>query len=143
METWIIYGLVAAILIASRDVFTRKFTSKYNITEHLLHYYLLCGVFIGFYAIYKKYVTKERVNLIHKEDLWKYGLVAAISVIIISPCQVMSIKGSSNPGQAKAIVNLNTLFLFFLSIYFIKSEKITMKKIVGILLTIGGIFLVM
>ena len=104
---------------------------------------MLCGVFIGLYACYKKYVSKERVNLIHQEDLWKYGIVAAISVIIISPCQIMSIKGSKNPGQAKAVVNLNTLFLFFLSIYFIKSEKITMKKIMGIVLTVGGIFLVM
>jgi len=143
MEMWFIYALIAAVLIASRDIFTRKFTDKYTITEHLLHYYFLCGIFIGLYAIYKKYVAKERVNLIHKDDLWKYGLVAAVSVIIISPCQVMSIRGSKNPGQAKAVVNLNTLFLFFMSMYFIKSEKITVKKIIGIIATVGGIYLIM
>ena len=143
MELWLIYGLIAAVLIASRDVFTKKFTGKYSTTEHLLYYYLLCGIFISLYAIYKKYIQKEKIKLIHTDDLWKYGIVAAISVIIIGPCEVMSIRKSKNPGQAKAVVNLNTLFLFFMSIYFIKSEKITMKKIVGILLTIGGIFLVM
>ena len=143
MEMWFVYGLIAAVLIAATDMFTRKFTDKYTITEHLLHYYFLCGIFIGLYAIYKKYVAKERVNLIHKDDLWKYGLVAAVSVIIISPCQVMSIRGSKNPGQAKAVVNLNTLFLFFMSMYFIKSEKITVKKIIGIIATVGGIYLIM
>jgi drug/metabolite transporter (DMT)-like permease len=143
MDLWIIYGLIAAVLIASRDIFTKQFSKKYNTTEHLLYYYILCGFFIGIYAIYKKVILKERVNLIHQEDLWKYGIVAAISVIIISPCQVLSIKESPNPGKAKAIVNLNTLFLFFMSLYFIKSEKITLKKIIGIIATVGGIYLVM
>jgi drug/metabolite transporter (DMT)-like permease len=143
MDLWVIYGLIAAVLIASRDIFTKQFSKKYNTTEHLLYYYILCGFFIGIYAIYKKVILKERVNLIHQEDLWKYGLVAAISVIIISPCQVLSLKESPNPGKAKAIVNLNTLFLFFMSLYFIKSEKITLKKIIGIIATVGGIYLVM
>jgi len=143
MDLWVIYGLIAAVLIASRDIFTKQFSKKYNTTEHLLYYYILCGFFIGIYAIYKKVILKERVNLIHQEDLWKYGIVAAISVIIISPCQVLSLKESPNPGKAKAIVNLNTLFLFFMSLYFIKSEKITLKKIIGIIATVGGIYLVM
>ena len=51
MESWIIYGLIAAFLIAARDVFTKSFTSKYTITEHLLHYYVLCGVFIAIFAM--------------------------------------------------------------------------------------------
>lgn len=143
MDLWVIYGLIAAVLIASRDIFTKQFSKKYNTTEHLLYYYILCGFFIGIYAIYKKVILKERVNLIHQEDLWKYGIVAATSVIIISPCQVLSLKESPNPGKAKAIVNLNTLFLFFMSLYFIKSEKITLKKIIGIIATVGGIYLVM
>ena len=37
---------------------------------------------------------------------------------------------------------LNTLILFIVSIYFLKTEKITMKKMIGILLTVGGIFLI-
>jgi drug/metabolite transporter (DMT)-like permease len=139
MDLWVIYSLIAAVLIASRDIFTKQFSTKYNTTEHLLYYYVLCGFFIGIYAMYKKVILKERVNLIHQEDLWKYGIVAAISVIIISPCQVLSLKESPNPGKAKAIVNLNTLFLFFMSLYFIKSEKITLKKIIGIIATVGGI----
>ena len=39
MELWFIYGIIAAILIATRDTFTKLFTSKYSMTEHLLYYY--------------------------------------------------------------------------------------------------------
>ena len=122
--------------------FTRKLTDKYNTTEHLLYYYFLCGIFIAIYALYKKYIAGERVNLIHKDDLWKYCVVTAASVLIISPCQVLSLRGSKNPGQSKAVVNLNTIFLFFMSVYFIKSEKITTKRIIGIISTVVGIYLI-
>tara|TARA_B100000902_G_C27314163_1_gene920208 strand:- start:1327 stop:1761 length:435 start_codon:yes stop_codon:yes gene_type:complete len=143
MESWIIYGLIAAFLIAARDVFTKNFSSKYTITEHLLHYYVLCGVFIGMFAMYKKYIVKERVSFVDTKDLWKYILVAALSAIIISPCQILSLKNCKNPGQAKAIVNLNTIFLFFLSIYFIQSADFTMKTFLGIGLTTAGVYFIM
>ena len=40
MEQWIIYGLIAAVLIAGRDIFTKKFSTKYSAIEHLLYYYI-------------------------------------------------------------------------------------------------------
>ena len=143
METWFFYAIIAAILIASRDIFTKSFTTKYNVTEHLLHYYFLCGVFIGIFALYKKYIAKERVKFIETKDLWKYILIAAMSAIIISPSQILSLKYCKNPGQAKAIVNLNTLFLFFMSLYFIRSAEFTMKTFIGIALTVIGIYFLM
>ena len=36
MELWIVYAFVAAILIAARDIFTKKFSTKYSAIEHLL-----------------------------------------------------------------------------------------------------------
>ena len=86
---------------------------------------------------------KENIKIIDKDDLWKYALVAGVTVIIIAPCEVLSIQKSKNPGAARALTNLNTLFLFIISIYFLKTEKITIKKIIGILMTVGGIFLIM
>ena len=46
MEKWAVYGLIAAFLIAGRDIFTKKFSNKYSPIEHLLYYYMLCGFFI-------------------------------------------------------------------------------------------------
>lgn len=143
MELWFIYGIIAAVLIATRDTFTKLFTNKYSMTEHLLYYYILCGIFISIFAIYKKYFVKEKVRMIQKEDLWKYILIGGISAIIISPCQLLSLKHCKNPGQSKAIVNLNTIFLFFMSIYFIQSAEFTKKTFFGILLTTLGIYFIM
>tara|TARA_Y100001970_G_C14005210_1_gene735484 strand:+ start:84 stop:515 length:432 start_codon:yes stop_codon:yes gene_type:complete len=143
MEAWIIYGITAAILLASRDLFTKNYTQKYTASEHLLYYYVLCGIIIAGYTCYRKFYMKENIKIIEKEDLWKYALVAGVTVIIIAPCEVLSIQKSKNPGVARALTNLNTLFLFIISIYFLKTEKLTIKKIIGILMTVGGIFLIM
>ena len=142
MDSWIIYGLIAAVLIASRDLFTRKYAKKYSPSEHLLYYYVLCGIIIAGYSCYRKFHMKEKIRMIEKNDIWKYVLVAAASVIIITPCEVLSIKKSKNPGTARALTNLNTIILFIVSVYFLKTEKITTKKIIGILMTVIGVFLI-
>ena len=142
MEPWIMYALIAAILIAVRSLFTVKFTKKYSITEHLLHYYVICGIFIFAYAGYKKIYLKEKINIVDSEDLWKYALVAAISVIILEPCYILSMKNCKNPAQTSAIINLNTIFLFFMSLLFIKSTEFSKEKLFGIILTSIGVYFV-
>jgi len=141
MESWILYGLVAAVLIACRDIFTKHFMHKYTSTEHLLYYYILCGVFIVGYALYKHNFTSENVRCIDWDDLWKYVLIAILTIIVISPCEVLSLKHCQNPGQSKAIINLNTLVVFFLGIVVLK-DQFSLKKLGGILLTLIGIYFV-
>ena len=142
METWIFYGLIAAFFIATRDIFTKNFTKKYTITEHLVYYYTLTGIFVILYAIIKNNYYDEHFKMIEKEDIWKYAIIGAISAIIISPCQLLSLKECSNPGKSKAIVNLNTIFVFFMSLFFIKSQKFTMKVFIGIIFSAIGIYLI-
>ena len=55
MEQWIIYGIFAAFLIASRDYFTSKYTSRYTVTEHILYYYVLCAIAISAYVCYRRF----------------------------------------------------------------------------------------
>ena len=69
METWIIYAFVAAVLIAARDIFTKKFSKKYSAIEHLLYYYILCGFFIILLAIYKSKFQGETIRFIDTEDI--------------------------------------------------------------------------
>ena len=89
METWVLYGLIAAFFIATRDMFTKTFTRKYSITEHLIYYYTITGFFIFVYAFIKKKYYNETIRMIEKNDIWKYALIGAISAIIISPCQLL------------------------------------------------------
>jgi len=143
MELWVIYGIIAAILIATRDTFSKHFSSKYSVTEHLLYYYILCGIFISMFALYKHCIVKEKINMIDSQDIWKYVLVAAMSAIIISPCQLLSLKHCKNPGKSSAIVSLSTIFLFFMSLYFIKSAEFTKRTLFGLSLTTMGIYFIM
>lgn len=136
------YAVVAAILIAGRDIFTKKFTTKYSPVEHLLYYYLLCGFFIILLALYKSNIEGEKIKFIETEDIWKYAAVAAISAIIISPCQFLSLKTCDNPGKSKAIVNLNSVFAFLLALYFIRGSKLETKNIFGIIIVAFGIYLI-
>ena len=142
MELWIIYAIVAAILIAVRDIFTKKFSIKYSAIEHLLYYYILCGFFIILLALYKSKVEGEKIKFIDTEDIWKFAAIAAISAIIIAPCQILSLKHCDNPGKSKAIVNLNSIVAFFLAFYFIKGSKFEMKTVFGIILVAIGLYLV-
>ena len=86
--------------------------------------------------------VNEDFKLIERDDLWKYIILAAGSVLVIAPCEVMSIRSAKNPGKARALTSMNFIILFFASVYFLKSEKITPKKIGGILLTIMGIYMI-
>ena len=142
MESWLIYAFIAAVLIAGRDIFTKKFSKKYTAIEHLLYYYILCGFFIILLAIYKSRVQGEKIRFIESEDLWKYMGIAAVSAIIISPCQVLSLKECDNPGKSKAIVNLNGVIVFFMSLYLLKDVKFETKTFLGILLAAVGVYLI-
>ena len=141
MEQWVIYAFVAAILIAGRDIFTKKFTNKYSAVEHLLYYYILCGFFIILLALYKSRVNGEKIKFIDTEDIWKYAIVAAVSAIIISPCQYLSLQKCDNPGKSKAIVNLNSIIAFFVAIYFIKGSKLDYRNVLGVILAAIGVYL--
>lgn len=142
MESWIFYAGVAAVLIAMRDIFTKKFTSKYSTIEHLLYYYLLCGFFIILLALYKSNVQGETIRFIEIQDILPYLVIAFASAIIISPSQFLSLKTCDNPGKSKAIVNMNSVFAFLLALYFIKGTKMTAKSVIGIILAAVGVYLV-
>ena len=142
MEQWIIYGILAAFLIASRDYFTSKYTSRYTVTEHILYYYVLCAIAISAYVCYRKINYNEKFKLINKDDFWKYALVAIASVLVITPCEVLSIRNATNPGKARALTNMNAIILILVSMYVFKTEKITPTKIVGLLFFGFGMFMI-
>ena len=143
MELWIIYAFIAAILIAARDIFTKKFSTKYSAIEHLLYYYILCGFFIILLALYKTQIQGEKIRFIDTEDIWKFAAIAAMSAIVISPCQILSLKYCDNPGKSKAIVNLNGIIVFLMSLYLLKDVKFEMKSLLGILLAAMGVYLIL
>lgn len=142
MDQWVLYGLIAAVLIACRDVFTKHIVQKYTTTEHLLYLFVLTGIFIIIYSLYQHIRGNERIRCIEATDIWKYALFAFFTVAIIAPCQTLSLKQCQNPGQAKSVMSLNIIFAFLLGILFLKQSTFSARTLFGILLTMAGIYFV-
>ena len=94
------------------------------------------------YCAYKHHYLNQPVRMIDTEDIWKYVLITGLTVAVIAPCEVLSLKHCKTPGQSKSIINLNTLFVFFLGMIFLH-DKFSLTKLFGIGLTILGIYFVL
>ena len=62
--------------------------------------------------------------------------------VVIAPCEVLSIKYCEQPSRAIALKNISPVILFFITLYFVKDVKFTMRIFVGIIFTIIGIYLI-
>ena len=129
------YGLVAAIFIALRDVFSKDLINRYDYTDYIIVASAL--LFLG--SLIYLFVSKRKVKVPDSKDL--FTIVARLLVVymIIEPCIFYSIKHCENPGYAKSIINLNTLFVFIFAVVFL-NQKIDKKKLLGILLIFGGAY---
>ena len=64
-----------------------------------------------------------------------------IVYVLVDPCIFNSLKLCDNPGYAKSIINLNTLFLLILALIFYKIE-FDMKKSLGVVIVLFGTYLI-
>ena len=135
MEKWMIYGLIAAIFIALRDVFSKDFINRYDYIDYILVANII--VFIG--TLVFIFVTKRELKIPDTKDFLTIFLRLLVVYMIIEPAIFYSIKHCKNPADAKSVINLNTLFVFILAVIFLK-QKVDKKKILGILLIFGGAY---
>ena len=136
MEVWMVYALVAAVFISIRDVISTDFIKRYDYIQYMIIANII--VFVGtmvyvFYSGIK--LEKPKVN-----DLGIILIRLLIGYLIIDPTIYHSIKHCDNPGSAKSIIGLNTLFLFILFAIIYKSE-ITSKKVGGVISMVAGAYL--
>ena len=144
MEKWIFFGIVAALLVGIRDFLTKTFVDKYTSTQHLLHYYIITSIFLILFALFRKYQLHEsNLTLVDQEDLWKYILIGLFTAVIISPCQVLSIKYCKQPSRSTALQSLSSVVLFFLTLYLTHKATFDLKIFMGIILIGVGVFLIM
>ena len=130
-----IYGLLAAIFISLRDVFSADIINKYEYIDYMIVANIT--VFIG--TIFYILVTKKKVVIPEKKDFIVIFLRLLVIYLIIEPCIFNSMKFCKNPGYAKSIINLNTLFVFVLAVFFLKAE-FNKQKILGVILITSGAY---
>ncbi len=140
MEKWIPFAVLAAIFIAVRDFISKDIINKYNYKDYIILANFI--IFIG--TIIYIIVTKKDITKIQKPNAKELIVILIrllIVYLIVEPCIFNSLKYCDNPGYAKSVINLNTLFLLILALVFYKTELNT-KKIFGVLLLVGGTYFV-
>ena len=131
MNEWIYYGLVAALFISIKDIAFNDISKKYNYIDLII----ITNILIFILSIGYLIISKRKVKKVDKLDICKLIIKIFIIYLIIDPCIYMSIKKTDNPGNAKAIVNLNTVLTFIIGVYLFK-QKYTYKNLLLILLIV-------
>jgi len=132
MKKWLPYAIMAAIFIAVRDLISRDIIYKYDYSDYIIIANMI--IFIG--TIIFILVTNKDINKIKPpniRELMTIILRLFIVYMIVDPCIFNSLKYCDNPGYAKSIINLNTLFLLILTFIFY-NIKIDYTKSFGVIL---------
>jgi len=137
MESWVGFAIIAAVFITVRDYISLDIMKKYSYINYIV--YANIFVFIG--TMIYLYFTDTPLIQPNKKDLLIILVRIFIVYLIIEPAVFYAIKYCKNPGYAKSIINLNTLFIFMVAILFMK-EKITIKGVMGIISILFGSYLV-
>ena len=136
---WIIYGLMAAVLVAICDLF-RKHLVK-TISPHLtvLLPLAVSGMIALIYLIREDF--KVEIKKLDKKDyciLLIIGLLIPVGHYLITK----SIQNVHNPGYAKTIISLNVLISLFASIFLFSTAKINKYTVLGVCLVMFGTYLI-
>tara|TARA_B100001094_G_scaffold333182_1_gene409311 strand:+ start:1796 stop:2215 length:420 start_codon:yes stop_codon:yes gene_type:complete len=138
MKEWVIYALIAALFIAVRDVISLDLIKRMNYTNYIIIANIIIFIATMIYLNISNYKV-EKPNL---KDMGIIVLRLIIVFLIIEPSIFRAFKGSTNPGYAKSIINLNTLFVFLLALIFLKAD-FTFEKLAGIFIILIGGYLIM
>ena len=137
MQVWVTYALLAAIFISIRDIISLDFIKRYD----YIQYMVLANIIIFIGTMIYVHATDFKIKKPNMNDLFIILVRLAIVYFIIDPSVYNSIKNCDNPGYAKSIISLNTLFIFFLATIVYKSE-INSSKIAGVILMLAGSYFI-
>ena len=87
------------------------------------------------------FVADVKMKPLNMEYLGLILIRLLIVYMIIEPSLYFCINNCKNLGEASAIINMNVLFAFIISCYLYKTP-IDIRKILGILLVIGGSYFI-
>ena len=137
MEPWVGFAIIAAVFITVRDYLSLDIIKKYSYINYIV--YANIFVFIG--TMIYLYFTDIPLIKPDTKDLLIILMRIFIVYLIIEPAIFYAIKYCKNPGYAKSIINLNTLFIFMVADFFLK-EKLTIKGVMGIISILFGSYLI-
>ena len=139
MDQWIKFGLIAAIIVAISDLFRKYLVGKMDPALTVLIPLSIAGTLAIIILLTTSY--KGEIKKIETKDLCLLGIIGFM-VPVGHYIITKTIQGVHNPGYAKTIISLNVLISSVLSLYFFKEAKLNKYTICGILLVLGGTYLI-
>lgn len=139
MDHWIKFGIISAILVAISDLFRKYLVGKMDPALTVLIPLSISGPIAMVVLLTNGYINK--IKKIENTDLCLL-LLAAFMIPIIHYLITKTIQGIHNPGYAKTIISLNIVISSILSLYFFKDAKLNEYTGCGILLVLGGTYLI-
>ena len=138
MKPWVIYAIIAAIFISIRDIVSNGLIKRMD----YINYVIIANIIVFIVTIIYLNVSDYKLKKPSKSDLSIILIRLFIIYLIIEPSVFQALKGTSNPGYAKSLININTLFVFILGVIFLNAE-ITLDKIFGMCaILIGAYFII-
>jgi len=139
MDHWIKFGLVAAIIVAISDLLRKYLVGKMDPALTVLIPLSIAGPLAIIILLTNGY--KNDIKKIENKDLYLLGFIG-LMVPVGHYIITKTIQGIHNPGYAKTIISLNVLLSSVLSLYFFKDAKLNGYTGCGILLVLGGSYLI-
>ena len=140
MQKWLPYAFIAAVFIAVRDFISKDIILKYDYIDYIIiaNFIIFIGTIV-YILVMNKDITK--IKSPDFKELMTILLRLFIVYMIVDPCIFNSLKYCDNPGYAKSIINLNTLFLLILAFIFY-NIKIDYQKTFGVILLLIGTYFI-
>lgn len=148
MQLWIKYSILIAILYTLWTILW-EFTLKQNKPKcycSSLKIYIIAGIIAFLFLIFhikSNCAQHAKISDIFKETKSIYLIFISISICILisNYCWVKAIELDTNSGYITTITNLSVIIITLFSAYKY-SYKITLKHIIGIIITLYGAHLV-
>lgn len=136
MEQWVYFSIIAAIFIAISDYISYDLFKRIDYIDYVIH-----ANIIGFLGtlILIIFSNKKLSKMKEKDHILIISRVFII-YFIVGPAIYLSMKNTKNPGFAKSIINLNSVFLVIFSIVLLQNKP-DILKLMGISFIIIGSFI--
>ncbi|WP_271628731.1 DMT family transporter [Caldicellulosiruptor sp. DIB 104C] len=138
MEKGILYLMITLIFFSSYEVVGKTLAGMVNPYQLNFIRFFFGGLILLPIAI--KNLQDKKIKL-SKRDIFFLALIGIVNVVISMSCLQLGINITKKASLAAVIFSSNPLFVA-LSAHFILNERLNIRKIIGMIIGIGGIVIV-
>lgn len=136
VDKWVLYGLGTAVNMAAMILVFKKMLLM-GIAPLVLIFFIFGITFIGF--LLWVYISKIPIKI--SKSMILFLILASLFAILGNFFEVNSLKDAPNPGYTSTLKTFYIVIITLAAPFLFKS-KINLSKFIGVLLVLGGLFLI-